>query len=94
MFDQEGFSYIHANQLKRFMQTALGDVEDDKCEHVERGRDSYTHPLPLAVSHGSAWVSSGGKGCNAMCLCSPAVDQLISEACEPDGDGLIDYTGG
>ena len=35
VFDQEGFSYIHANQLKRFMQSALGDVEDDKRECAE-----------------------------------------------------------
>ena len=27
------------------------------------------------------------------CDPAPAVDQLISEACEPDGDGLINYSG-
>ena len=31
VFDQEGINYIHANQLKRFMEAALGNTNlDDK----------------------------------------------------------------
>ena len=55
---------------------------------------SHAHPRPRVYCI-KEQCTGRREGWSLLCHVppAPAVDQLISEACEPDGDGLINYSG-